>query len=178
MLTKTIDQIVAAYPWPPLGHEANLRQLLGFIAADDSLKDQRWVAYLLATTRHETGYTFAPVEEVGHGSGKPYGTPDPITGKVYYGRGYVQITWKGNYQKFSTLVGEDLVNHPEYALNPSIAYKIAAYGMVHGTFTGVGFGRYIHDTTCDYIDARRIINGLDCADAIAGYAKAFERSLS
>ncbi len=177
MLSKTIDQVIAAYPWPPLGHEANLRQLLGFITADPALEDQRWVAYLLATVRHETAFTFAPVEEYGKGAGRPYGVPDPQTGQTYYGRGYVQITWRGNYQKFSKLVGIDLDNHPDKALDPSVAYKIASYGMVHGSFTGVGFGKYINPQGCDYVNARRIINGTDCSDAIAGYAEAFERSL-
>jgi hypothetical protein len=178
MLQKTVDQIVAAYPWPPLGHEANLRQLLGFIASDEAMQDQRWVAYLLATTRHETWFTFAPVEEKGNGAGHPYGNPDPITGKVYAGAGYIQLTWKGNYEKFSKILGVDLVNHPEYALNPTIAYKIASYGMVHGSFTGVGLGKYINSEECDYFNARRVINGIDSADSIAGFAQAFERSLS
>ena len=177
MLQKTVDEIVKAYPWPPLGHEANLRQLLGFIAADTALQDQRWVAYLLATVRHETAFTFAPVAEYGGGAGHPYGTPDPQTGQTYYGRGFVQITWKGNYKKFSELLGIDLVNHPDETLDPAVSYKIASYGMVHGSFTGVGLEKYINSTGCDYFNARRIINGTDCADVIAGYAEAFEKSL-
>ena len=178
MLSKTIDQVAAAYPWPPLGHEANLRQLLGFLAADAAFQDQRWVAYLLGTARHETAFTFGPVSEYGKGAGHPYGLPDPQTGQTYYGRGYVQITWKGNYDKFSKLVEVDLVNHPDEALSAPVAYRIASYGMVHGSFTGVGLAKYINAEGCDYFNARRVINGTDCADAIAGYAEAFAKVLS
>jgi putative chitinase len=177
MLVKSIDEIVAAYPWPPLTHEANLRQLLGFIAADPTIQDQRWVAYILATVRHETGFTYAPVEEIGRGAGHPYGAPDPTTGQTYYGRGYVQITWLGNYRTFANLLGVDLVNEPQLALDPSNSYQIAALGMTRGTFTGVNLARFIHDDAADYVNARKIINGLDQADLIAGYAQQFAQIL-
>lgn len=178
LANKTIDQVILAYPWPPLSHEANLRQLLGLVSTDDTMQDARWVAYLLATVRHETAFTFAPVEEYGRGTGHPYGVPDPVTGQKYYGRGYVQITWKENYKKFTDLLGVDLVNHPGLALDPTTSYRIASYGMIHGSFTGIGLGRYINAEGCDYFNARRIINGLDCAKDIAVYATAFEKSLT
>jgi hypothetical protein len=177
MLAKTIDEIVAAYPWPPLTHEANFRQLLGFIAADDDIQDQRWVAYLLATVRHETGFTYAPVEEIGLGAGHAYGVPDPVTGQTYFGRGYVQITWKNNYQAFSQLPTVDLVQNPALALQPPISYQIASEGMRLGKFTGVSLQNFIHDDTADYVNARKIINGLDQAETIAGYAQQFAQTL-
>lgn len=177
MLVKSIDDIAAAYPWPPLSHEANFRQLLGFIAADNAIQDQRWVAYMLATVRHETAYTYAPIEEYGRGAGRSYGAPDPVTGQTYYGRGYVQLTWKSNYQTFSTALGIDLVQQPELALDPATSYQIASLGMTQGMFTGVGLPNFIHDDAADYVNARKIINGLDRADAIAGYAQLFAQTL-
>ncbi|MEE4406756.1 hypothetical protein [Enterobacter mori] len=57
------------------------------------------LAYVLATTYHETAFTMQPIEEYGKGAGHPYGEPDPETGLAYYGRGYVQLIWKDNYQK-------------------------------------------------------------------------------
>ena len=177
MLVKTIDEIVAKYPWPPCTFEASLRVLLSHIQADPEMEDQRWVAYLLATARWETQYTYSPVEENGKGAGHSYGVPDPQTGKAYYGRGYVQITFKDNYARFSPIVGQDLVNHPELALEPDVAYKIASVGMRGGMFTGVGLHHYIHDDVADYVNARRIINGLDKADTIASFAEAFEKIL-
>jgi putative chitinase len=177
MLVKSIDEIVTSYPWPPLTYEANFRQLLGFIAADPAVQDQRWVAYILATVRHETGFTYAPVEEVGHGAGRPYGIPHPTTGQTYYGRGYVQITWLENYQAFANRLGVDLVSQPHLALDPAISYRIASLGMTQGMFTGVNLARFIHDDTADYVNARKIINGLDRADVIAGYAQRFAQML-
>lgn len=62
------------------------------------------ISYVLATVRHETAGTYLPIAEYGKGEGKPYGNPDPLTGKIYYGRGYVQLTWKENYERFSRIL--------------------------------------------------------------------------
>ncbi len=63
-----------------------------------------YLAYTLATVYHETAYQMQPVEEYGKGAGHEYGIPDPITGKAYYGRGDVQVTWKYNYERLSKLL--------------------------------------------------------------------------
>src|SRR4051812_25042430 len=77
--------------------------------------DLRWLAYELATTQWETAHTMQPIEEYGKGSGKKYGVPDPETGEVYYGRGYVQLTWRENYQKMCAPTGCDLDHEPKLA---------------------------------------------------------------
>jgi hypothetical protein len=144
-----------------------------------------WLAYVLATTYHETAYTMAPIEEYGHGNGRPYGVADPDTGQVYYGRGYVQLTWKENYARaqevvtdFSTLEKDiPFVQQAELALDPAWAAQIAVNGMAQGWFTGTSLGDYLtHDRT-DYVNARRIINGTDKADTIAGYATEAEAAV-
>src|SRR5262245_47664065 len=61
--------------------------------------DLRWLAYVLATTYHETAQTMQPIEEYGKGKGQPYGVPDKETGQTYYGRGFCQLTWRDNYAK-------------------------------------------------------------------------------
>jgi len=53
-----------------------------------------------------------------------------------------------------------------------------SFGMRNGIFTGKRLADYIHDEECDYVNARRIINGLDSADRIRGYAELFEQALS
>lgn len=176
MLIRNPDLIVSAYPWPPLSHPKAFSQLLAFIAADDRLQDQRHVAYLLATIRHETAFTYEPIEEIGKGAGKTYGWPDPETGHAYYGRGYVQITWRDNYERIGNAIGADLVHHPELALDPATAYEIAARGMMLGLFTGRKLADYIDGPYCDYVNSRRIINAFVQAEAdlIAGYAEKFE----
>lgn len=141
--------------------------ILDIWEARKDMDDLRWLAYMLATTKWETANTMRPIEEYGRGRGHAYGIPDPITGQTYYGRGYVQLTWKANYQKMSGLVGVDLVTNPEKALDPKIAAIIMFDGMKDGLFTGVGLKKYFNRTTDDPVSARKIINGNDHAEDIA-----------
>lgn len=142
------------------------------------MTDRRWLAYMLATAKWETAHTMKPIEEYGHGAGHPYGEPDSETGQTYYGRGYVQLTWKANYQKMAALTGADLVGHPALALDPKIAALIMFDGMKGGLFTGVGLPKYFSATADDPVNARRIINGTDHATDIAGIHRAFLEALS
>lgn len=144
---------------------------------DYSKWDRRWLAYALATAWHETAFTMLPIEEYGKGKGRPYGKSDSQTGKIYYGRGFVQLTWKFNYDKAGKKLGYDLVNKPELALEPEIASAILFEGMAEGWFTGRQFNHYFNKTTTDWYNARRIINGLDKAAAIGKYGQSFYKGL-
>lgn len=139
--------------------------------------DIRHLAYCLATTYWETDRHMQPIEEYGRGQGHSYGRPDPRTGKTYYGRGDVQLTWHDNYLKMGPIVGADLVNHPELALDPAIAAKIMFEGMEHGIFTGKKLDDFFTPTLSDWFHARQIINGLDKASTIAGFACAFHAAI-
>jgi hypothetical protein len=130
--------------------------------------DVRWLAYMLATTYHETSQKMWPIEEYGKGSGQPYGKKDPQTGQTYYGRGYVQLTWRDNYHKSTERLGlkgdADLEWHAQMALDPQIAADVMFIGMREGWFrTSDGrpetLYRYFNDTTDDPYNAREIING-------------------
>lgn len=147
------------------------------------LTDLRWLAYMLATDWHETAATMQAIAEYGKGKGRSYGKPHPKTGKIYYGRGLVQLTWYDNYLKMGKLLGVDLVNDPDLALQMDIAVKIMFEGMTtgksfDGDFTGKHLGNYFNKTKEDWINARRIINGLDKAKLIAVYAKKFYAALT
>ena len=140
------------------------------------------LAYVLATAYHETAHTMQPIEEYGRGKGRKYGAPAGPYGKVYFGRGYVQLTWLENYQKAGEKLGVNLVKFPEQALKPSVAAEIMFTGMEQGWFAGDKIGRHMLDrhlniAATDYVGARRIINGTDKASLIAGYARAFESAL-
>ena len=180
------------YKTLPARAQSDLQVLLAFIAVDPAFTSPaapttyapfksahhlRQAAYMLATAKHETANTFAPIEEYGKGKGLPYGKPDRKTGLVYFGRGYVQLTWVKNYQTMGTVLGLPLYTQPDLALRYDVAYKIMSYGMTHGTFTGVALSRYINEDKTDYLNARKIINGTDKADLIAGYATAIEQML-
>ena len=162
----------------------------------DNLKqDQEWnslteIAYLLATVKWETMNTFAPIHEMGSMSyfdkyetgtplGERLGNTQPGDGFLYRGRGYVQITGRENYTHIGGLLGVDLVNNPDLALDPDIAYKIAANGMRDGWFTGRRLSQYMQvNGAPDYLNARRIINGLDHASDISAFAQRFVTMLT
>lgn len=126
------------------------------------IEDVRWKAYMLATTYHETAKTMWPIEEYGKGSGKSYGKKDPETGQTYYGRGFVQLTWRENYHNATielSLTGDrDLEYHAEMALDLAIASQIMFRGMAEGWFTNKKLGQYFNDTKNDPVNARAIIN--------------------
>jgi hypothetical protein len=139
-----------------------------------------WKAYALATAFHETAATMQPVAEYGKGRGRPYGQPIGHGGQVPYGRGYVQLTWPKNYETMDEALGLGgaLIKDYDLAMRPDIAAKIMRVGMERGLFTGKKMADYLNQSPPNYVDARRIINSLDRAELIAGYAKHFERSLS
>jgi putative chitinase len=139
--------------------------------------DKRATAYVLATAYHETGRRMRPVREIGRGRGRAYGAPDPATGHVYDGRGFVQITWKANYARLGARLGVDLVADPDRALDPRIAAAILVVGMAEGLFSGRRLADAFGART-DWIGARRIVNGLDRAADIARYGRAFHKALT
>jgi surface antigen len=165
---------------------SGLGALLSFLEQDRGVGDLRWAAYMLATVKHECANQWQPIEEYGRGQGMAYGNPVRVQGSdgktytnSYYGRGYVQLTWEANYRNMShnLNLGDQILIHPERALDPSIAYRILSFGMRNGSFTGVGLGNYISGSKCDYYDARQIVNGHDQAALIQGYAQNLENLL-
>ena len=150
----------------------------------NDITDYREMAYIFATIFHETAGTMQPIEEYGKGAGHAYGKKikqDRSTylapPKIFYGRGFVQLTWYENYERMGKHLGVDLLNHPELALQLDIASRIIIEGMTKGMFTGRKLSDYFNDETTDYIKARTIINGNDCAEKIAGYANKFFTAL-
>lgn len=153
-----------------------LNFLITRIEKDDRLNvSVGWIAYMLATVKHETGDRYQPIDEIGKGKGKPYGVPD-ASGRTWYGRGYVQLTWRENYTKMDERLklGGTLLSNPDKAKEPAIAYDILSVGMIEGLYTGKKLNDYISDELYDFTNARRIVNGLDKAELIAGYAKKFQ----
>lgn len=136
-------------------------------AQDIGLKTQ--IAYVLATVQWETAQTFEPVREA-YWLSETW-RKNNLRYYPYYGRGYVQLTWKGNYQKYSGILGIDLVNHPDLAMNENVALFILVHGFKTGTFTGRKISDYINRSKTDFVNARRCINGTDKAHTIAKIAE-------
>lgn len=143
--------------------------------------DDRWRAYMLATSYHETAHTMQPIEEWGKGKGKSYGRKMKQSGQIYtwpdqiyYGRGDVQLTWYENYERMGDLMSLQLLEQPELALDPDISAQILVEGMIlgrsnRGDFTGRSLEDYFNHHRDDPFGARRIVNGLDSARTIAGF---------
>jgi uncharacterized protein YraI len=181
---KFFDGYTAAFGALNDSQRAGLEALLAAAEADGDITDIRWLAYMFATVKHECAGTWKPIEEYGKGKGRKYGTAVTVTdpegrsySNVYYGRGYVQLTWDYNYRNMGKVLGSRLLYEPSLALDADVAYRIMSHGMRNGSFTGARLSRFIDGGTCDYVNARKIINGLDQAERIAGYAEKLEKVL-
>ncbi len=173
--------------YPKTTSTIDLKKLLDECCADGKITDIRWIAYMLATVKRECGNTWKPIKEWGKGKGKDYSevieVTDPVTKKkkknVYYGRGYVQLTWDFNYKKVGAAIGmgDKLYYYPDLALEHKTAYKIMSEGMRSGLFAKASLRQFISGSLANYTGARYIINGQDHAKEIADDAVIFENLL-
>jgi len=129
-----------------------------------------------------------------------YAVTNPLTGQSYYGRGLVQLTHYSNYLKMGTLLSAelarpgdelakvlgsapiDLTLTPDRALELPVAVWVMFEGMLRadshvGDFTGHALEEYVNDDETDFVNARKVINGLDHADEIAANAELFDKAL-
>jgi putative chitinase len=154
------------------------------------------LAYILATTFHETAATMQPIHERGKRSyfnryepgtriGKVLGNTTAGDGFRYRGRGFVQLTGRRNYALAAAKLPADLVANPDLALDLKLATRILFEGMDAGWFTGKDLDGAIDnldendkEDLREFVNARRIVNGSDQAAKIGAYALAFERALA
>lgn len=144
------------------------------------LTDLRWLAYMLATDKHETNATMQAVREA-------YWLSEDwrrvhLRYWPFYGRGLVQLTWEANYRTMGDFLKLDLVANPDLALELPHAVTIMFEGMLRaetgvGDFTGHSLEMYFNEAKDDPVGARRIINGTDKARLIAGYYYDFLKAL-
>lgn len=165
--------------------------------AESSKDDDRWLAYMLGTTHHETGRTMQPVRETfavtdddaikrldkAWSAGRlpwvktPYWQRD-ADGKSWFGRGFVQLTHKTNYQKLGTAINVDIITDPDRAMDLDTALKVLFVGMRKGLFTSVKLSDCFNASKENWVQARKIINGLESADLVASYAKTYYAAIS
>ena len=74
-------------------------------------------------------------------------------GLPYFGRGFIQLTWKSGYDKYGKIIGVDLVSDPEVMFtSDEVAYNVAvAYMVTRKTFKWARLG--------DKTKARKTVNG-------------------
>jgi len=153
----------------------NFLQLLDNIEADRRIKNVGTAAYLLATAYLETySGNFSPTTKEQRGAvndGQPYWKRDPETGQSYFGRGWVQLTWKDKYEKAKKIIGLDFINDPDLALETKNSYEILFRSMTEGWLeqyrstakgeggtTSIRLGDFISEESVNYDLARTVIN--------------------
>lgn len=164
-------------------------------SSEFNVKDKRIAAYILATSFWETGRTMQAVKEKTDKTGEAYffrmydikgsrpqvakrlGNLYPGDGVKFAGRGQVQLTGRTNYFNMGNYLKLDLINNPDLLLDTKISARVLVYGIIEGSFTGVGINRYVTNLKTDYVNARRIINGVDKANEIADIATQFEKAI-
>lgn len=167
--TKSLDNtgLYGVPTWWDGGDKEQVAQAVAKEAHAQGISDRNQICYIMATIQHETAATFRPIAEYG-GASRPYAP--------YYGRGYVQLTWKYNYAKYGEMLHLDLVDNPNEVMQPDISLFIIVNGMKDGVFTGKKLSDYISGNQVDFVDARRIINGTDRAELIASYAQEWQKT--
>lgn len=175
---------------------AGLTLFLDYWEKNHGSKDDRWLAYVLATAHHEVDRTYKPIKE--YGSDKyffemydPKGLRPKVAaslgnyadgdGVKFHGRGFVQLTGRANYAFWQKELNSDLTSsrkHADEVLSAEIAMRIIFEGMMKGTFTGKKLSDYLSGVKQDWKNARRIVNRLDRAQLIATYAISYYRAIS
>ncbi len=168
-----------------------INDLLDDLSTDKTLTgDLNAIAYILATVYHETGTAMVPTSEYLQTK-----LDTPARRKVrelqdryfptYYGRGYVQLTWKKNYLNMSKLLKQYkpdvygsmqdgfLVLHPDLLLQQQVSYDVLVIGMLTGAFSSTGRGLKYYTDKSDFIGARQTVNIHDDDKLIADYAAKF-----
>lgn len=159
-----------------------------------------WAADALATAVIETNGTMKPVKEAYWLSAsaanawfvkmydvtgarpdkaRELGNINPGDGAKYAGRGFVQATGASNYAKLQAALGIPLLDDPDLALVQVHAAAIMRFGMETGLFTGKSLRDYLPAVASreQFKNARKVINGSDRADDIAGIAMTFQAAL-
>lgn len=135
---NTLETILSKIPE---NQRAQARLAIPYIAealAQEGILTPNVLAYAVATAGHES--SFVPKEEVMASRGVDARNnyiadlqDNYQGGKQYRGRGYIQLTHKGNYEKYGQRIGEDLVKNPDRVLDPTVSAKVlAAYFKDNG----------------------------------------------
>jgi predicted chitinase len=141
-------------------------------------------AAFLAQLAHESG-ELRYMEEIASGAAyegrKDLGNTQPGDGRLYKGRGPIQLTGRANYQKYGDLLGIDLINNPKVAATKEVGFRIAGEfwklnGLnpladqqdfkqitkrINGGYNG------LDDRTRYYNRAKQVLNKSDAVDSSA-----------
>ena len=151
-------------------------------AARDRQLTKPQIAYILATAGHESD-SFNTLEE--YSKGNQYdgradlGNTHPGDGVRFKGRGYVQLTGRLNYTRYTEKTGLELVKLPIILMNrAALSVFVIVDGMMHGVYTGRRLDEFVNNGKQDFFNARQVVNGHDRADKIAAQADDWLKKLA
>jgi peptidoglycan L-alanyl-D-glutamate endopeptidase CwlK len=167
----TVQVASAMCPGAPLGNVKKFLPIVVEAMVEHDLVDEPMLLMAVATIRVETG-RFEPIDEyvsrfnTSPNAHPPYfdlydhrrdlGNLGPPDGALFKGRGFVQLTGRTNYARYSRVLGREdgLLREPELANDPHLASRLLA--------------RFLRDRELpikhalieqDYALARRWVNG-------------------
>jgi predicted chitinase len=176
LLVDTVAKLPSNQPFDSEDRQAVIQAITHECVAQ-GLHLPTQIAYVLATTKWETAQTFRPVEEA-FWLKKAESYRKKLKYYPFYGRGYVQLTWKNNYQSYGDILDLPMVSTPSIALDPQVALFVLVHGFKVGTFTGRKITDFIDEQATDFVRARRCINGTDKSQEIAELAQEFLATLT
>jgi predicted chitinase len=151
-------------------------------AAQERHLTKAQIAYILATAEHESD-SFNTLEE--YSKGEQYegraalGNTHAGDGVRFKGRGYVQLTGRLNYTKYTEITGLELVKLPIILMNrPALSVFVIVDGMMNGVYTRRRLDEFVNNQKQDFFNARQVVNGHDRADKIAAQADHWLKDLA
>ncbi|MFM0341984.1 hypothetical protein [Paraburkholderia fungorum] len=151
---------------------SNARLFLDRALADTRIQDVGTIAYMFGTIYVETGTKdFSPAADETIWSGNK---DKQYVKDGFYGRGWIQLTYRDKYVKAKKVIGGDPVNDPSIVKTPDNAYEILYRGMTEGWVenyrtspggaadpkyaTPVRLSDFVTPVQVDYDHARAVIN--------------------
>ena len=132
----TADQLQSIMPGIPSGRRQALLPFLQAAMAEFAIETPARMAAFVAQLAHESGQ-FRFMEEI-WGPTPAQQRYEPVStlaatlgnseagdGRLFKGRGPIQITGRANYKRFGDILGIDLVSDPARAAQPELAFRIA-----------------------------------------------------
>ena len=151
------------------------RKTIARVCRAMSLPLKPQIAYVWATARWETAHTFRPIKE-GLRRSEDWRRRN-LRYFPFYGRGYVQLTWRRNYKKYGAILDMPLVSRPNLLLDGPPSLFVLVHGFATGAFTGRKLTDYVNRDRTDFKNARRCINGMDKWAEIKKLAQGYLRGM-
>jgi putative chitinase len=130
------DQLQKIMPRVPAARNSELLPFLTAAMAEFAIEAPARAAAFLAQLAHESGQ-FRFMEEIWGPTdaqrryepvstlSQNLGNTQPGDGKLFKGRGPIQLTGRANYKRFGDLLAVDLIADPPRAANPDVAFRVA-----------------------------------------------------